>query len=140
MPIGVVELGTGYLHVFFAGLPFMALNFTLNNCPYGQRRTNAALFKPLYERAKIAFSYLLTWYRTATGPGVTGPLCRRSSVARPVSPIHRTSKSNRLKLRFLPETSYIPERDRAERMLRIGVPSAMQGLFETAPASSLLNS
>ena len=32
MPIGVVELGTGYLHVFFAGLPFMALNFTLNNC------------------------------------------------------------------------------------------------------------
>jgi len=128
MPPGVVELGTGYLHVFFAGLPFMALNFTLNNCLYGAGDARTPLYMSVL---KIAFSYLLIF---GIGPlptlGVTGAalatvLSRAAGFTLSIALV----KSNRLKLRFLPETSYIPERDRAERMLRIGIPSAMQGLF-----------
>ena len=132
MPLGVVELGTGYLHVFFAGLPFMALNFTLNNCLYGAGDARTPLYLNLFMSVlKIAFSYLLIF---GIGPlpnlGVTGAalatvLSRAAGFTLSIALV----KSNRLKLRFLPETSYIPERDRAERMLRIGVPSAMQGLF-----------
>ena len=80
---------------------------------------------------KIGFSYLLIF---GIGPlptlGVTGAalatvLSRAAGFTLSIALV----KSNRLKLRFLPETSYIPERNRAERMLRIGIPSAMQGLF-----------
>lgn len=132
MPPGVVELGTGYLHVFFAGLPFMALNFTLNNCLYGAGDARTPLYLNLIMSVlKIAFSYLLIF---GVGPlpvlGVTGAalatvLSRAAGFALAIAMV----KSNRLNVRFLPETSYIPERERAERMLRIGIPSAVQGLF-----------
>ena len=132
MPPSVVELGAGYLHVLFAGLSFMALNFTLNNCLYGAGDARTPLYSNLFMSVlKISFSYLLIF---GIGPlptlGVTGAalatvLSRTAGFTLYITLV----KSNRLKLRFLPETSYVPERDRAERMLRIGIPSAMQGLF-----------
>lgn len=132
MPAGVVELGTGYLHVFFAGLAFMALNFTLNNCLYGAGDARTPLYLNLFMSAlKIALSYLLIF---GAGPlpalGVNGAalatvLSRAAGFTLAIALV----KSDRLKVRFLPETSFLPERARAERMLRIGIPSAIQGLF-----------
>lgn len=132
MPAGVVELGTGYLHVFFAGLAFMALNFTLNNCLYGAGDARTPLYLNLFMSAlKIALSYLLIF---GAGPlpalGVNGAalatvLSRAAGFALAIALV----KGDRLKVRFLPDTSFLPERARAERMLRIGIPSAIQGLF-----------
>ncbi len=132
MPAGVVELGTGYLHVFFAGLAFMALNFTLNNCLYGAGDARTPLYLNIFMSIlKIALSYLLIF---GAGPvpalGVDGAalatvLSRAAGFALAIALV----KSDRLKVRFLPDTSFFPERERAERMLRIGIPSAIQGLF-----------
>ena len=132
MPAGVVELGTGYLHVFFAGLAFMALNFTLNNCLYGAGDARTPLYLNIFMSIlKITLSYLLIF---GAGPvpalGVDGAalatvLSRAAGFALAIALV----KSDRLKVRFLPDTSFFPERERAERMLRIGIPSAIQGLF-----------
>ena len=110
----------------------MALNFTLNNCLYGAGDARTPLYLNLIMSVlQIAFSYLLIF---GVGPlpvlGVTGAalatvLSRAAGFAFAIAMV----KSNRLNVRFLPDTSYIPERERAERMLRIGIPSAVQGLF-----------
>jgi putative MATE family efflux protein len=141
MPAGVVELGTGYLHVFFAGLAFMALNFTLNNCLYGAGDARTPLYLNIFMSIlKIALSYLLIF---GAGPvpalGVDGAalatvLSRAAGFALAIALV----KSDRLKVRFLPDTSFFPERERAERMLRIGIPSAIQGLFRNGSGVKLV--
>lgn len=132
MPPAVVELGAVYLHVFFAGLVFMTLNFALSNCLYGAGETRVPLYLNIFMSVlKIALSYLLIF---GIGPlpelGVTGAalasvLSRAVGFALGMVLLYR----NQLALRLLPGTSYIPERERARRMLQIGIPSAMQGLF-----------
>ena len=132
MPAAVVELGTVYLRVFFAGLVFMTLNFTLSNCLYGAGETRVPLYlNGFMGLLKISLSYLLIF---GVGPfpelGVTGAalsavLSRAAGFLLGMALLY----SGRLPLRLLPGTSYFPERERARRMLCIGIPSAMQGLF-----------
>lgn len=132
MPPAVVELGAVYLRVFFAGLVFMTLNFTLSNCLYGAGETRIPLYLNIFMALiKIALSYLLIF---GVGPlpelGVTGAalasvLSRAAGFFLGLTLLY----SGRLPLRLLPGTSYLPERERARRMLKIGIPSAMQGLF-----------
>ncbi len=132
MPASVVELGTVYLQVFFAGLVFMTLNFTLSNCLYGAGETRVPLYLNAFMGVlKIALSYLLIF---GVGPmpelGVAGAALA-SVLSRAVGFFLGMALlySGRLSLQLLPGTAYLPERERARRMLRIGIPSAMQGLF-----------
>ena len=143
MPPSVVELGAGYLHVFFAGLSFMALNFTLNNCLYGAGDTRTPLYLNLFMSVlKIAFSYLLIFGIGPLPPlGVTGAaiatvLSRAAGFTLSIALV----KSNRLKIRFLPKTSYVPERDAQNACCASVFLRPCRVFFETAPASSLLNS
>ena len=143
MPPSVVELGAGYLHVFFAGLSFMALNFTLNNCLYGAGDTRTPLYLNLFMSVlKIAFSYLLIFGIGPLPPlGVTGAaiatvLSRAAGFTLSIALV----KSNRLKIRFLPKTSYVPERDAQNACCASVLLRPCRVFFETAPASSLLNS
>jgi putative MATE family efflux protein len=132
MPAAVVELGATYLHVFFAGLVFMTLNFTLNNCLYGAGDARTPLYLNIFmSLLKVCFSYAFIF---GIGPlpalGVMGAaLATVLSRAAGFSLSFALIKSNKLKLRFLPDTSFFPEKERAQRMLRIGIPSAVQGLF-----------
>ena len=109
----------------------MALNFTLNNRLYGAGDARTPLYLNLIMSFKIAFSYFLIFgvgmlpVLGVTGAALATVLSRAVGFALAIAMV----KSNRLNVHFLPETSYIPERERAERMLRIGIPSAVQGLF-----------
>ncbi len=132
MPTAVVELGSTYLHVFFSGLVFMTLNFTLNNCLYGAGDARTPLYLNIFmSLLKVCLSYAFIF---GVGPlpalGVMGAaLATVLSRAIGFSFAIALVKSNYLKLRFLPNTSFFPEKERARRMLRIGIPSAVQGLF-----------
>jgi len=132
MPPAVVELGTTYLHMFFAGLVFMALNFTLNNCLYGAGDTRTPLYLNIFMGLlKVLLSYLLIFgigflpALGVAGAALATTISRAIGFAVAISLV----ASGSLKLRFLPGTSFMPEIERARRMLRIGIPSAIQGLF-----------
>jgi putative MATE family efflux protein len=132
MPAAVVELGTTYLHVFFAGLVFMTLNFTLNNCLYGAGDARTPLYLNIFmSLLKVGLSCAFIF---GIGPlpalGVMGAaLATVLSRAVGFSLSIALIKTNRLKLRFFADTSFVPEKERAQRMLRIGIPSAIQGIF-----------
>ena len=110
----------------------MTLNFTLSNCLYGAGETRIPLYlNGVMALLKIALSYLLIF---GIGPfpelGVTGAalstvISRAAGFLLGMVLLY----NGRLPLCLLSGTSYFPDRARAQRMLRIGVPSAMQGLF-----------
>lgn len=132
MPAAIVELGTVYLRVFFAGLVFMTLNFTLSNCLYGAGETRIPLYlNGFMGLLKIALSYLLIFgigpfpEMGVTGAALSAVLSRAAGFLLGMVLLY----SGRLPLSLLPGSSYWPERARARRMLRIGIPSATQGLF-----------
>lgn len=129
---GVVDLGGGYLRVFFVGLPVMMLNFALSNCLYGAGDTRT----PLYINAVVSVvKVALTWV-LVTGalgaPALGVPGAALGTVLGGVLGLalgFALLYSGRLRLRLLPGTSYWIEADRARRILRIGIPAALQGLF-----------
>ncbi len=132
MPPAIIELGTAYLRVFFAGLVFMTLNFTLSNCLYGAGETRIPLYlNGVMALLKIALSYLLIFgidpfpELGVTGAALSTVISRAAGFLLGMVLLY----SGRLPLCLLPGTSYFPDGVRARRMLRIGIPSAMQGLF-----------
>ena len=128
----VVDLGTPYLRVFFAGMIFMTLNFAVTNCLYGAGDTRTPLYiNILIGAVKVVASYLLifgVWGLPELGVigaaagTVIGRICG-------VTVGFALLYSGRFRLKLLPGTSYLPDLDLARRILRIGVPSALQGLF-----------
>ena len=128
----IVALGTPYLQVFFAGLVFMTLNFAITSCLHGAGDTRTPLYISLVISAiKILASYLLIfglWGLPAlgvTGAAVGTVIGRLCGVVIGLAALY----SGRFKVKLLPGTSYLPEPDLARRILRIGIPSALQGLF-----------
>ena len=128
----IVALGTPYLQVFFAGLVFMTLNFAITSCLHGAGDTRTPLYISLVISAiKILASYLLIfglWGLPAlgvTGAAVGTVIGRLGGVVIGLAALY----SGRFKVKLLPGTSYLPEPDLARRILRIGIPSALQGLF-----------
>ena len=128
----VARLGVPYLLVFFAGLVFLGLNYAIHNCLYGAGDTRTPLYLSLLTSAvKLLFSYGLifgAWGLPALGivGAVTGTIIGQiTGLIVGLWVLY----SGRFALILLPETSYRPNRDLARRILKIGVPAGLQGIF-----------
>ena len=128
----VARLGLPYLLVFFAGLVFMALNNVIHNCLYGAGDTRTPLYLNLLTSAvKVAASYGLifgAWGLPEQGVAgaATGTIVGQiTGLAVGMWALH----SGRFALALLPGSSYRPDRELARRILKIGVPAGLQGIF-----------
>ena len=128
----VARLGVPYLLVFFAGLVFLGLNYAIHNCLYGAGDTRTPLYLSLLTSAvKLLFSYALifgAWGLPALGivGAVTGTII--GQITGLIVGLW-VMYSGRFALTFLPATSYRPNRDLARRILKIGIPAGLQGIF-----------
>lgn len=128
----VVALGAPYLRIFFAGVVLMTLNYAIITCLQGAGDTRTPLYLSiLINAAKIAASYLFifgAWGlpRLGVAGAAVGTLVGRlCGVVAGLWALY----SGRFKVALLPGTSYLPDPALARRILRIGIPSALQGLF-----------
>jgi putative MATE family efflux protein len=131
----VVAQATPYLRVFFAGLVFMTLNFAITNCLYGAGDARTPLYIGLLiSIVKVTASYLLifgVWglpRMGVTGAALGTVIGRICGVLTGFALLY----SGRFKIKLLPDTSYLPDADLARRILRIGIPSALQGFFRNS--------
>ena len=128
----VTELGTPYLQIFFLAMPFRTLNRAVTSCLHGAGDAKT----PFYMSVLSATVHLLTSYLLIFGiyglpqMGVTGAAVGQF-LGHTLSAIVGIAilYSGRFGLKLLPETSYRFEWDLARRILRIGVPSGIQGLL-----------
>ncbi|MDP6038986.1 MAG: MATE family efflux transporter [Candidatus Latescibacteria bacterium] len=132
VPPEISALAVPYLQVFFATVPLMALQRTLDTCLHAAGDTKTPFYISIISNiSHLIAAYLLIfgiWGLPQLGVvgaaaggvvgGVVGNICRFWALY-----------SGRFALTLLPNTSYIPEWDRARRLLKIGIPSALQGLF-----------
>lgn len=131
----VVELGTQYLRVFFAGLTVLSLNHAVNSCFYGTGDARTPLYiNTAASLIKVAATWMLVsghfglpaWGVAGAAVGnIIGGAC---GLIVGLGLLH----SGHFRLRLLPETSYRVDVALARRILRIGIPSALQGLFRNA--------
>lgn len=128
----VVDLGEDYLRVFFIGMLFLTLNFAISSCFYGTGDARTPLYINIVASViKVICTYVLV--RGAFGLptlGVAGAALGTliggfCGFLLGVGLLY----SGRFRMRLLPETSYRLDPDLARRMLRIGIPAALQGLF-----------
>ncbi len=128
----VIALGVPYLRVFFSGIVLMTLNFSITNCLHGAGDTRTPFYISLFNHTvKIGISYLLIfgiWGLPRLGVtgaafgDIVGRLCG-------VCIGFWALYSGRFGITLLPDTSYRPNWALTRRILKIGVPSALQGLF-----------
>lgn len=132
IPEPVAIIASPYLQVVYLSLPLMALDRTLDSCLHAAGDTRT----PFYIALVSNIVHLIGAYAFIFGAwgfpemGVTGAAV--GNLARTVfSNAIRFAVlySGRFGFTFLPGTSYTPEWDRSKRILRIGIPSALQGLF-----------
>lgn len=128
----VVELATPYLRVFFAGSMFMMLNFAITTCLHAAGNTRTPLLISLFNNGvKLVLSYLLIFGALGfpemgvVGAAIGGVVGRGLGVIIGFLVLY----SGKFGIRLLPSTSYRPDLQQAKRILKIGIPSAMQGLF-----------
>lgn len=132
LPEDVIHLGLPYLEWFFVSLPLMGIQYTVSTCFHaaGDART------PLYITLISNVLRLFTAYALIFGEfgfvamGVTGAAVGGlvgAGVAVAISLI--ALSSGRFGISFKRTSSFIPEAERAQQILKIGVPSALQGLF-----------
>ena len=132
LPQDVIVLGIPYLEVFFISLPLMGVHYTISTCFHaaGDART------PLYIALISNFVRVIAAYGLIYGVwgfpelGVTGASAGGlvgSGIAVTLS--MGALYSGRSGITITRATTFLPERDRARRILKIGIPSAMQGLF-----------
>jgi len=128
----VVDLAVPYLRVYFSGILFAMLNYSVTTCFQAAGDTRTPMFISLLINAvKLLASYLLifgVWGLPRMG--VTGAAL--GSVAGLMCGVcvgFWALYSGRYGLTLLPGTSFRLELTLARRLLRVGVPSALQGLF-----------
>lgn len=132
VPEAINAHGVPYLQVFFASLPMMALRRTLDTCLHAAGDTRT----PLYISIAASVIHLVTAYALIGGhwglptlgvPGaaVGGLITELTSNVIRFAVLY----SGQFGFTFLPSTSYLPTWDRTKRILKIGIPSALQGLF-----------
>jgi len=132
VPDEIRVLAVPYLQLFFATVPLMGIQRTLDTCLHASGDTRT----PFYISIVANVCHLIAAYALIYGAwglprlgvvgaaaggvaaGVVGNVCR-----------FWVLYSGRFALTLLPGTSYIPEKERARRLLKIGIPSALQGLF-----------
>lgn len=128
----VARLGLPYLLAFFAGLVLMGLNYAIHNCLYGAGDTRTPLYLSLLISAvKLLASYALifgAWGLPAlgiAGAAVGTIVGQLAGFVVGMWALH----SGRFALILLPTTSYRLNRQLARRILNIGVPAGLQGIF-----------
>ena len=128
----VAELGTPFLKVFFIGVPFMTLNRAITSCLQGAGDTRTPFYLSIISSViQISVSYLLIfgyWGLPAwgvVGVAVAGLLGRSTVTFIGLGYLY----SGRFALTLLPNTSYRFDWPLARRILRIGVPSGLQGIL-----------
>jgi putative MATE family efflux protein len=132
VPDEVSVLAVPYLQVFFATVPLMGIQRTLDTCLHAAGDTRT----PFYISIVSNLCHLIAAYGLIYGAwglpqlGVVGAAAG-GVVAGVVGNVCRfwVLYSGRFALTLLPSTSYFPERERARKLLKIGIPSALQGLF-----------
>jgi len=128
----VIALGTPYLQVFFVGIPFMTLNRAVASCFQGAGDTRTPFYLSfLSSSVQITTSYVLIFgYWGFPELGVVGAAFG-SFVGRAISTLvgFALLYSGHASLTLLPTTSYRFNWDVARRILKIGVPSGIQGIL-----------
>lgn len=128
----VVTLATPYLRVFFAGSIFMMFNFAITTCLHAAGNTRTPLYISLFNNGvKVILSYLLIFgalgfpQMGVVGAAVAGVIGRCFGVIIGFGVLY----SGKFGIQLLPSTSYKPDFIQAKRILTIGIPSALQGMF-----------
>jgi putative MATE family efflux protein len=128
----VVDLGTTYLRVFFTGMVVLSLNHAVNSCFYGTGDARTPLYINIAASLiKVGATYVLVLgpfglpsfgVAGAAAGNLFGGLC---GLVLGFLVIY----SGRCRLRLLADTSYRLDAELARRILRIGIPAALQGMF-----------
>ena len=128
----VAALGTPYLQIFFIGVPFMTLNRAIASCFQGAGDTRTPFFLSLLSSTvQVVMCYLFIFgYGGFPKLGVVGAALG-GLIGRSVATFLGLAflYSGRFALTLLPETSYRFNWDVARRILKIGVPSGLQGIL-----------
>lgn len=128
----VIAIGVPYMRVFFSGLIFMLLNFIGNSLLQGAGDTVTPLWIMLF----VNIVHVLSNYAfiNGVGPwpalGVTGAAVG-TMFSRFLGMLAQFGVlySGRFAVRLLPGTSYRPDWGMMRRILRLGMPSAVQGVL-----------
>ncbi|MDP6037854.1 MAG: MATE family efflux transporter [Candidatus Latescibacteria bacterium] len=128
----VIALGTPYLQVFFIGVPFMTLNRAIASCFQGAGDTRTPFFLSILSSlVQVIMSYLLIFgywglpELGVVGAAVGGLAGRSAATIIGLGCLY----SGRFALTLLPSTSYRFNWEVARRILKIGVPSGLQGIL-----------
>lgn len=128
----VIALGTPYIQVYFAGIPFMTLNRAIASCFQGSGDTRTPFYLAvLASTVQIFTSYVLIFGHWGfpelgvTGAAIGGFSGRTVATFVGIGLLY----SGRFRLKLLPSTSYRFNWDVARRILKIGVPAGIQGVL-----------
>jgi putative MATE family efflux protein len=128
----VIAQGTPYLQIFFLGVPFMTLNRAVASCFQGAGDTRTPfILSLLSSTVQICTSYLFIFGHWGlpvlgvAGAAVGGFAGRFVSTLLGIAFLY----SGRFALTLLPNTSYRFDWQVARRILKIGVPSGLQGIL-----------
>jgi putative MATE family efflux protein len=131
MPPDVVHLGTRYLQVFFLGAPLLATQFGMSSCFQAAGDTVTPFYVNICVNVvNIVASYILIFGHLGVQPmGVTGAALG-TVLARGVGSLLCLILlySGRSRIAIL-SGSYRPDRERIRRLLRVGIPAGIEGLF-----------
>lgn len=128
----VIALGTPYLQVFFVGIPFMTLNRAVASCLQGAGDTRTPFFLSLLSSSvQITTSTVLIFgYWGFPELGVVGAAVG-GFTGRAIATLvgFGLLYSGRASLTLLSTTSYRFNWELARRILKVGVPSGIQGIL-----------
>ena len=130
-PPDVVHLGTRYLQVFFLGAPLLATQFGMSSCFQAAGDTVTPFYVNICVNVVyVVASYILIFGHLGVQPmGVTGAALG-TGLARGVGSLLCLILlySGRSRIAIL-SGSYRPGRERIRRLLRVGIPAGIEGLF-----------
>ena len=131
----VVDLGVPYLRIYCLSMLVSPLGWTITTALHGAGDTRTPLLLNIVASlVKIAISYLLIYGHWGLPElGVVGAAwgmvaSRLCAAAAGLAILY----SGRFALKLLPGTSYRPDFDLVRRIARVGLPSALQGLFRNS--------
>lgn len=131
----VVGLGIPYLRVILTGVALMSVNYAVTTCLYGAGDMRTPLvIGVVVTTLKIVSSYVLI-FGVAGAPklGVTGAAAGSVCGALVGLVINfSVLYSGRFRLQMLSGSSYWPDPALGRRILRIGIPTALQGLLRNS--------
>jgi putative MATE family efflux protein len=137
----VVAYATPYMKIFFSGVFMVFTNFIIGACMRGTGDTKTPLYiMSVVNAINVLGNYLLIFGKgflprlEVAGAGLGTIIARSVGVLMGLTILG--SGRHHLKLRGVKE--FIPEKDLAKRMLKIGVPHALQGISRSSARLAFL--